>query len=190
MNQSRRQFGGALVGLSAGLTFHQTALATSARPWPLEDLVAASDRSIVATAVAARSEWMFLGGAERIVTFTRVLQEQDYLNDSQEDELEILTLGGRVGSILQKVPGSAQLTVGQGAVLFVGGEQSHYRMLIGMAQGHFTIDTSNETPLLRKSRHVAHLFARKDRPEISAGTTLDGRTLSEARGLIQGARAR
>lgn len=190
MKSSRRQFGCALVGLGCGLTFQSLAHATSARPWPLEDLVLASDRSIIGTAVAARSEWMFFGGAKRIVTLTRVLQEQDYLNELQEDEVEILTLGGRVGSVLQKVPGSAQLTVGQAGLLFIGRESSHYRSIIGMAQGHFTIDTATETPLLRMSPHLPHLFPSPSRPEPSAGKVLDGRTLAQARDLIQAARTR
>jgi hypothetical protein len=133
---------------------------------------------------------MYLGGAKRIVTLTRVLQEQDYLNEVQEDEVEIMTLGGRVGSLLQKVPGSAQLPVGQAGLLFIGGESSDYRQVIGMAQGHFTIDSAPETPLLRMSRHLPHLFPKRSRPEVPAGAALDGRTLAEARDLIDAARTR
>jgi hypothetical protein len=179
--------------MTFGLALAPEAQATTAREWSLKDLVGASDRCVVGEAVAKRSEWVYLGGSKRIVTFTRFVQERDLLADNaEEDELELLTLGGRVGSLLQKVPGAPAVKQGERGLLFVAKEQDGSRHIVGMAQGHFPIMTGEHGEFLQRSPELPHLLSgprnRDGGRSDSAVVTLHGCALTEAISLIRAAR--
>lgn len=180
-----------ILGGSA-LTFRQ-AQASTAIALSLAELVKQSDRVVVGTPVAFDSDWAYIGGARRIITWTRVIQEGDLLGDeSERDEVMIMTLGGKVGSLRQKVSGEAALRIGQRCVTFVGSENDLARRVIGMAQGHYPLTTAEDAPSLQSSRELPHLLGRRPAsgpaPKRAAVDVLPGRHLKNLRKLLLEAR--
>lgn len=193
MKITRRQLGGALGGVLSGLTLAPEVGATTALEWSLADLVGGSERCVVGEAVFKRSEWMFYGGEKRIVTFTRFLQEEDLLSENkQEDELEVLTLGGVVGTLMQKVPGTPSVRKGERCLLFVSTEWQSTRSVVGMAQGHFPLHARNGEIFLERSQELPHLVPGGPRHDSkyspSAIHALPGLELRKAAALIKAAR--
>lgn len=192
----RRQFGALWGALTAGLLIPRGAQASTLRALSLEELVGRSDRVVVGAPVLSESEWATVAGSRRIVTYTRIVQEQDWLKDgTHSDEIMVVTLGGRVGDIQQKVPGEAVLLQGQRCVLFAGPEGSAARRVMGMGQGHYLVSDGAEQKLevLKRSWSMPHLVGEKrgaDAPprRRRAVDVLDGISLIAARDLVRGAR--
>jgi hypothetical protein len=193
MRFSRRQFA-ALVGtVSYGVLAPEGAEATTVQALTLSDLVSGAERATVGVPVHYTSDWAYIGGAKRIVTWTRVVQEDDLMADEPEgDEILVMTLGGKVGSLRQKVPGEATLTLGQKALVFTGPEtRQGVRRVIGMAQGLYPVRVADSRETLQKSRGLPHLYRgapRGAQPKPEAVDTLHGKTLKQARQLIVEAR--
>ncbi len=190
----RRQFGVLLGALSAGLLIPQEAYASTLLALSLEDLVGRSERVIVGVPVLAESEWASVAGSRRIVTYTRVVQQQDWLSDADKtDEVIVVTMGGRVGDIQQKVPGEASLRSEERCVLFAGPEGSGFRRVMGMGQGHYPIRDDEKIAHLQRGSSMPHLVGEKrgaDAPprRRRAVDVLDGASLAAARDLVREAR--
>lgn len=195
---SRRDW---LVGtglIALGSVWSGKASASTLKGLSLAELSRASDRIIVGRSVAYESDWAYVAGSRRIVTVSRIIQETDFLqaktaNDKVEDEVLVLTLGGRVGDLGQKVPGEAQVTVGQDNVFFVSEEQEGVRRILGMSQGAYPIFEKDGARKLKVGRGLPHLVGARPGAQAPvlqrlAVDVLDGRTLKEAHSLVRSAR--
>lgn len=170
-----------------------TSGATTLRALSLEELIEFSDRAALGTPVHFSSDYAYVGGSKRIVTWTRFAQEENlYLGEAQEEEILIMTLGGKVGNLRQKVPGEAALTLGERCLVFPSSENPDgTRQVIGMAQGKFSVEKGERLDVLRQSRELPHLI--RSRKGGTGGTvprtaleTLSGKSLAEARSLLRG----
>jgi hypothetical protein len=190
---SRRSAALALSSLGLVTLLPRSAHATTALVLRLEELVARTERVVVGKVVHIESEWAYVAGAERIVTVSRVVQEDDLLRtDAAQDEVQIMTLGGKVGNLRQKVAGEAALQRGQRCVLFASKEDENVRRVVGMAQGYYPLLQQERLDVLSKSQDLPHLIGARPQtgPERSRAAidVLSGQTLKSARDLIAGAR--
>ncbi len=188
---SRRSFQLGLTACATSLTLAPPALATTVLGLSLDEMVKRSQRVTVGVPVHYSSEWAFVGGTRRIVTFTRVVQEEDLFSDERSaDELLVMTLGGTVGDLRQKVPGEAALPLGERALLFATPEyEDGVRLVVGMAQGKYALEADDDRAILRPSRALPHLIRRKQRDgtdETIAVEALSGKSLGETRRLVRG----
>ena len=115
------------------------AVATSMPPRTDEEVAAASDLVIEATALAARTAW--LGG--RIVTFTELRVER-VLRSRAAAPPSVVTValpGGRLAGIAQRVAGAPELQVGARYLLCLSGEVLHgARTVVGLWQGAWLVE--------------------------------------------------
>ena len=128
----------------------------------LSDLRKRSQKVVLGHPVLAEAEWATVGQSRRIVTKTRFLQKSDWLRASSpdekiEDEIIVMTLGGRVGDIGQKVPGEARLLLRQEILLFLGEGQDGHERVIGMSQGAFPVEREGARASLKRSQELPFL---------------------------------
>lgn len=198
MNLSRRNL---LVGsgtIFAALALPGPVQATSARALTLPQLRKRASRVVVGKPVLHEAQWAKVGGTRRIITRTRFIQESDWLraghlDDRHEDEVEIWRLGGRVGDIMQKVPGEARLSLDEPVLLFLEESEDVAQHIVGMGQGSYPILRSQAEPELTRSADLPHLLGAKtgaDVPELErpAVDVLHRRSLSRAFALIRSTR--
>jgi hypothetical protein len=129
----------------------------------LEDLVRRSNRISVGTSVEHSSGWTQLGGARRIVTLHRVVESRRLESDETPEECWVLTLGGHVGDLGQKVSGEAEIQDGAGLVMFLGEEKAGsslppYRRVVGMAQGAYGLVERAGKRVLTLNRDMPELI--------------------------------
>ncbi len=127
---------------------------------------------------------MELGGQRRIVTDTRI-GVRDALFGAPGAELTVRTLGGRVDGVGELVSGQPELELGRAAVLFLleGPDSLHH--VVGMAQGHFPLQTDEHgRERLRPSPRLPRIADFAD----SAVKRLSGLELADARHLVLEAR--
>jgi hypothetical protein len=193
MLPTRRAFGLSLATAGALTILPRLTKATTVRALSLQQLIEFSNRAALGTPVHYSSDYAYVGGSRRIVTWTRVVQEENlYSSEEQAEELLIMTLGGKVGSLRQKVPGEAALTMGQRCLIFTGEEAPDgTRQIVGMGQGKFTVEQSDRIEILRPSRDLPHLVRSRKagpggEPVPTAMEVLSGKSLSEARELLRG----
>lgn len=173
---TRRQ---TLTLLGATLFLPRAALGSVSRAVSIDELTRASESVLVGDPVEAFSRWQTREGSRRIVTYTRVLLNEDLLGDA-DSEMLVRTLGGRVGKIGQIVHGEATLRLNERALLFLQRADDALRVT-AMAQGHYRCNKDSQgIERLSPSPRLGHLL----RPQGSAVQRLTGRTLSEARDLI------
>lgn len=127
------------MAIGGGLLLPAEAYATTARRLSLEQLVGGSSRISLATPVEKHSTWETLAGRRAIVTYTRILIEEQWGAGSEGEEL-VRTYGGRVGKIQQKVLGEASLREGERCLVFMSEARAGARQVIGMAQGHYRVE--------------------------------------------------
>ncbi|MCC6213552.1 MAG: hypothetical protein IT376_01695 [Polyangiaceae bacterium] len=185
---TRRQWlvaaGAALGALAVG---PRVARAGVARAVTLEELVALSRFGVVATPVDAFSRWETIGKRKRIVTYTRLRIEEALLEaDDPGAEQLVRTLGGQVGEIGQIVHGEAVFTIGERTGVFLQ-PLGDVLTVTALAQGHYPLRADSRGALrLAPSPRLGSLVGE----ESSAVRRLVGRTASEARDLVRGARGR
>ncbi|AUX43779.1 hypothetical protein SOCE26_052340 [Sorangium cellulosum] len=119
----------------------------------LDELVSAATYVVVATATEQRSQWEELGGAKRIVTYTRLSIERTVAGQP-DGEVWVRTLGGVVGDVGQHVSGDAHLKLGAQAMLFLARARSAV-VVAGMAQGHYPLVSSEEPRRVEGAPRVA-----------------------------------
>jgi hypothetical protein len=183
--------GGAGLALVGHLLLPRTAEATTALALGVGDLVDGSYRVALVTPTQASTGWEEADGQRRIVTRTTVLLQDvwrsrsDSLGAEEDDtqEMVVLTLGGRVGHIQQKVHGEATLRRDEPVLLFASRLRNGARRVVGMAQGHYPLDSQGDSVRLTRSRDLPELLRRSTvRPAIDVLPTLD---LTAARRLIE-----
>lgn len=119
--------------------------------YDFDSLVAEADGIVHARVVGQRSGWV----EERIVTWVD-LQVVECLEGpwAAGEVVTIAQLGGVVGDLAMRVPGTAEFLGGEEVVVFlrlVGEERQP--MVLGMAQGKFTVvaDPLTVTPMVTRS---------------------------------------
>jgi hypothetical protein len=157
----------------------------------LEELVGGSTLVVVATAAERESRWEELGGAKRIVTYTRLTIDRAVVGEPGK-EVWVRTLGGVVGNVGQHVAGDARIAIGSQSLLFLT-RSGETHVVSAMAQGHYPLvaegDGSAGTKRLRLagSPDVGGLLPRPG-PAISAREVLVGATLDQGVSAILRAR--
>jgi hypothetical protein len=161
----RRTFlSGVAVALAAPF-WSRTVQATTAYGLTTEELVRKSDRVAVGRAVERMTSWTQLGGSRRIVTLHRVVESDRLESDAPPGESWVLTLGGRIGDLGQKVSGEAEIQDDGDFVLFLSQERlaqgvPPHRRVVGMAQGAYGLFHDQGRKRLRPGRDLPHLTPR------------------------------
>jgi hypothetical protein len=165
-------------------------LFAAARGASLAELIAHSTCCVVGRPVAAESRWVVLGGARRIVTLHTLETDDVLAGDAVSGAaLQVRTLGGRVGGLMQRVFGEAELIRDQTALLFLLRVDDSTHVVTDMAGGYFPVRTD------AAGVHRLHA-SRALLPAAQAGAAelLDGRSVTELRPMLddtaRGLRAR
>jgi hypothetical protein len=169
-----------------GVSVGKPAAASVSVSMSLDELVAASDESVIATAVEKKSRWEDLPSGRRIVTYTRLTVDET-LSGNQHTDIWVRTLGGVVDKIGQQVSGEAQIQLDKRALFFLAdvedGAGNAVTIVTGMAQGHYPFDDSGTEPKLKASPDRGAILPRRG-PSISAAEVLVGQTVGVARSKI------
>ncbi|WP_437539292.1 hypothetical protein WME79_23745 [Sorangium sp. So ce726] len=136
----------------------------------LDELVAAASYVVVATAIEQRSQWEELGGARRIVTYTRLSIDRTVAGQP-DGEVWVRTLGGVVGDVGQHVSGDAQIAIGAQAMVFVSRVGSAL-VVSGMAQGHYPVVDGEEKPTVAGGAGARRIAVRRLAVSPDSGTVL------------------
>jgi hypothetical protein len=106
-------------------------------PMEVEALARKADLVVRGKAAASRSAWS--GDGRRIQTTTRI-EVARLLKGQAPQVLEVVTPGGEVGDIGQKVSGAAEFSPGEEVFLFLERSPDGARFVVsGMAQGKFSV---------------------------------------------------
>lgn len=170
---------------AAALAFANRAHATTARAVSLQELVRRSTRVARATALDSFARSEDIGGARHIVTYSRMRIDEPIHGANGDSETLVRTLGGRVGDLGEVVHGEAELALNETSLVFLTLDTDGVELVTAMAQGHYpvAIDTAG-VPRLRLSRNMPHLLGAAN----SAAAQLTGKSFTEARAMILGAR--
>jgi len=153
----------------------------------LDQLVTSASRVVVATALEQRSQWEELGGARRIVTYTRLTVDETVAGEPG-NEVWVRTLGGVVDRIGQQVSGEAHLALGAKSLLFLMPARDGALVVVGMAQGHYPVlEQADRSVKLAASPDLGTVMPRPG-PTIAAREVLVGATLSDAIKAVQHAK--
>jgi hypothetical protein len=169
----------------ATLAFAGAAHATTARAVSLADLVRRSRRIARATPLESFSRSEDVGGAQHIVTYSRLRIDDSIHGPNADSETLVRTLGGRVGDLGEIVHGEAELALDETCLVFLAPDANGVESVTAMAQGHYPVAIDGAgTARLRLSRNMPRLLG----GSASAAAQLIGKPFNEARALILGAR--
>ncbi|WP_437738476.1 hypothetical protein [Sorangium sp. So ce1335] len=158
------------VSAGALLAGPRSAQAAVAVQLSLEELVSRAAFVVVATATEQRSQWEELGGARRIVTYTRLSVDRPVAGQP-DGEIWVRTLGGVVGDVGQQVSGDAQLRIGAQAMLFVS-RAGGALVVSGMAQGHYPVVDGEEPATVTGRARAPRVAVRRLTASPDTGTVL------------------
>lgn len=138
---------------AAAFLFTQTALAATVREVSFDHLCERAEAIICATAREVRTEASPDGN--HVLTFTRfdnlVWVKGDTIEEGTADgdevsseSYEVCTLGGRLGNIVEKIPGMPQFEIGNRYILFVEGNGRNICPIVGVHQGCFHIEQTED----------------------------------------------
>jgi hypothetical protein len=119
------------------------ATATTVVPLSIERLTAASSHVVEGTPLQTWSQWN--PQHTMILTFTKFHVER-VLKGQASGMVIVKQLGGRVGTVVQKVAGVRHLAPGESTVLFLRpGDQSDGTLVItGLMQGNFSVSIAQD----------------------------------------------
>jgi hypothetical protein len=181
----RRQSLGLLGTFAATLAGANAAHATTARAVSLTELVRRSTRIARATTLDSFARSEDIGGARHIVTYSRLRIDDSIHGSSADSETLVRTLGGRVADLGEIVHGEAELSLHEPCLVFLTLDANGVELVTAMAQGHYPVGTDRGgVPRLQLSRNLPHLVG----GATAAAAQLMGKSFSEARALILGAR--
>jgi hypothetical protein len=139
-----RRFVNILVAIAA-----LPAVASVAVPASVEDLARASDVVVRGHVSSTASEWR--GG--RIFTFAEI-ETASVWRGSAPSRTRVLTPGGAVGRIGQRVDGAAAFAAGEDVVVFLTRAEADAFRVTGMAQGKFLLSGGVARPDLGHTTFV------------------------------------
>lgn len=186
LSLGRREALASLLGLGAVTLLGRSAQATTAVALTLDELVQRSLRIAVATPEATSSRWEAIGKGRRIVSYTRIVLDEELVG-AGEGSCLVRTLGGAVGEQGQLVHGEAQLRAGEPCLVFLRPRAEGAHVVTARAQGHY--------PLLPDAGGVLRVRPSPLLPELvaadaSAVRRLSGRPWGEARRMLREAAVR
>ncbi|HMA97698.1 MAG TPA: hypothetical protein VKP30_33665 [Polyangiaceae bacterium] len=164
--------------------------ATVVRAIALNELVAASDAVVIATATQARSHYAYVGSARRVVTDTELQVEQVVFTKPKQaaDEeawvLSVRSSGGIVGDLVYHVYGEAMLTKGARCLLFLRKGADGYHHVTGRAQGEYRLAPDDRDARAGWVLHPSRGLDAVLNAERSAVRVLAGRSFGQAADLI------
>lgn len=125
------------------------AYATTAVRVGLDDLVRQSDAVIIGVAEARHSSWQ----GTRIVTRVTIRVDHVWAGTTRGAErIDVVTLGGVVDGIGQKVSGAVRLPIGQRVVLCLVRDGDDAHRVVGMAQGlTLVVDDGSADPRVQRA---------------------------------------
>jgi hypothetical protein len=179
---SRRTFLASLAVSSGTLAFSGSAEATTVRGLDLSELVRASHRVLVGTALDARARFAQSGSGRRIVTDVRVRVEESWVGALPlPSEFVVKIYGGRIGSEAELVFGQPEFVNGERSLLFLMERASGRAVVTGMAQGQYRLleDSGGDLVLTPPRGHLT--IANRER---SAVARLSGLAAGKARALV------
>jgi hypothetical protein len=136
--------------VAAALAVAPPALAAQALALSVEGLARGSELVVRGRVLDATARWY----DGRILTIAEV-EVSSALRGAPPARLTVITPGGEVGGIGQRVDGAAALVPGEEVVLFLGrAEAGHYRVT-GLAQGKFAVARGMARPDLSHLRLLA-----------------------------------
>ncbi|HKQ69749.1 MAG TPA: hypothetical protein VJT73_10440 [Polyangiaceae bacterium] len=158
------------------------------------ELVSKSTLVVVATPRESSSVWEDSEGGRgrRIVTYTR-LRVDRVIDGAPQKDAWVRTLGGQVGDIGQHVEGEVSLAPEAPSLLFLRARNDGTHAVVGMSQGHFSIEAKEPGGPYRvlAPRAVGRLLE-KQRPDgvdrLPARVALPGRTLDDVAQLVAAVR--
>ncbi len=159
-----------LVPLLGALFLTSPANGSIVQALDLDDLVGQSDEILLGHVVFSES---FQRANGTLGTWHRIIVERDLRGDaSDEREVIVETLGGRMGDVAMRVEGEPSFSIGERVVVFVreGGAYEAFRP-VGMGQGVMRVRTEEGVETVRQSREGLMLMRRnaKGRLERSQG---------------------
>jgi hypothetical protein len=117
----------------------------------------------------------------RIVTTTRLGVERVLGGTNVPAEIEVRTLGGRVGDIGQIVDGEAQFTQGTPSIVFLVPRASDGALFVsGRAQGQLVVVRAKEGREVVRVQNTGALVPRHVASALVTMTALDGRDANDA----------
>lgn len=116
----------------------ESAHALTSVPRDLDQLVARADTVFKGAVTSSTTRWIGQGEQRRIVTFVTFQVAETY-KGTPAAEQTLRFLGGTVGDETMTVPDMPQFEVGQGAVLFVVGNNTQFCPLVGITQGRYHV---------------------------------------------------
>jgi hypothetical protein len=187
---NRRALLGAGLALAVPSTWTLPSEASTLMGLTTATLVRTSRRVALVTPVSYHSAWVG-DDTPRIVTYTRVVEANVLAGGGSPTEQLIVTWGGTVGEIGQKVSGEAELTLNEPTVVFLGdeltgGSEAPHRRVVGMLQGAFRVD--RDSGRLNRPRNMPALVRRRGDTEPFAVDELNGLTVDECGKKILGVR--
>ena len=179
---SRRTFLFTLAASSSTLAISHPAGATTVRGLELSELVRASQRVLVATALDAQSRYERSRSGRRIVTDVRVRVEESWLGaEPSPSEFSVKVYGGRIGDEAELVFGQPEFLTGERSVLFLMEWGSGSAVVTGMSQGQYRLLRSSSGELRLSPPKGLSRVANRER---SAVGRLAGLDVSAARALV------
>ena len=179
---SRRTFLLTLAASSSSLAISHPAGATTVRGLELSELVRASQRVLVATALGAESRFEHSRSGRRIVTDVRVRTEESWLGAGPApSEFLVKIYGGRIGDEAELVFGQAEFVTGERSVLFLMERGGGSAVVTGMAQGQYRLLRSSGGELRLSPPKGLSRIANRERAAVAR---LSGLELAAARALV------
>lgn len=126
-----------IILIILSLSYSSQLKATVLRYLPLEELIKNSYSIVIGTVKEVTST--FDNNLSKIVTKVQVEVEQNYGNHTVERTVEVVTLGGSIGTQKLIVSGEAKFSTAEKVLVFLEKKDRGYFVTMGMAQGKFTI---------------------------------------------------
>jgi hypothetical protein len=120
-----------LVGLLPAV-----ALCSTLRPHSVAERFAAADRVALVQVVSRVTQAQ--GGERNLKTYTRLLIGEDYKGTGPR-EVTLVQLGGRLGAVEARVPGDADFTVGETALVFLHCPTPERCYLLALGEGKVAV---------------------------------------------------
>lgn len=130
-----------LVALAAALAVACPALAAQAVAASVEDLTRSSDLVVRGRVVSTTARW----SEGRIYTHAEI-QVATTLRGKAQGRVTVVTPGGVVDDLGQRVDGAATFTKGEEVVLFLGRPDGGRYRVIGLGQGKFAVEGRQARP--------------------------------------------
>ena len=148
------------------LSIASGAWATTVIALSVEKMAQESTDIVRATVQTSESQW----GPKRarIFTHTKITVLETLKGDIKEGESVLVSqVGGEVGGLVQHVAGNAKLTLGEEVVVFLERHPTtQARVIMGMAQGKFSVDRSTTPPTIKRNISGLHRIEAKPNHDV------------------------